>query len=329
MLSIITAAIAAREHRQSASHLRPPPTKRARAPTSDDELDPYEERRRSKGKGRGMEGEEEEGPAWDVLVLDEQEKLLGALERVDREEERRNRRERMVREQKEQDDRDLAEAVAASAAAEAEREAEKGRGDLGDKLVMGASGAGGSGTSTPKGKGKGDGEGSVKPKKEKKEKKGQMSEDVRKRLTDQVAMRSIGGRSFSWLNSAGGSPAPSTPTPGGLPKPKFTPGASSLPPPSFSPSPAHTSLNSNQPNGPSGLSRSSYTASSLDRLGVPLSHDANLGRREKQDWEKGVNVVEKGDLIWALERERGMGTGKGRGRDTLVRNGAGIGKKTK
>lgn len=240
-------------------------------------------------------------------MLDEQEKVLGVLERVDREEERKKRRERMIREQKEQEERDLAEAVAASAAAEAEREASGG---AGERLVVG-----GSGVSTPKGK---EGKEGKEKKEKKKKKEGAMSEDVRKRLTDQVAMRSIGGKTFSWLNAGASSGGFASPTPSNLPKPKFAPG-SSLPPPSFG-TPMHK---------PSGLGAPSFTPGSGEGLlgrmaGVPPLHDAGRREREKEEWERGVNVVERGDLVFALERERGMGVGRGSGRNSIARARAGL-----
>ena len=102
--SLISAAVAARDHRQSSSHFRPPPLvaptarKRRRRDPLDPELDEAE----------GDEDEEMEDvssdqpkvPAWDTLVYDDPERYLTVLERVDRDEERKKRRERMLRDQK-------------------------------------------------------------------------------------------------------------------------------------------------------------------------------------------------------------------------------------
>ena len=145
-----------------------------------------------------------------------------------------------------------------------------------------------------------------------------MSEDVRKRLTDQVAMRSIGGKSFSWATAGASMSGFASPTPSNLPKPKFAPG-SSLPPPTFG-TPIHK---------PSGLGAPSFTPGSGEGLlsrvtGVPPLHDAGRRERDKEEWERGVNVVERGDLVFALERERGMGVGRGSGRDSIARARAGV-----
>lgn len=288
------------------------------------------------GKGKGKE----KVPAWDTLVLDDTEKLLGVLERVDREEERKKRRERMLREQKEQEERDLAEAIAASEAAEREAaEAAGAKGAAVDKLIVGGT-PGGSGPSTPRAGGDDtpvqlDKNG--KPKKPRKKKADgpattarNMSEDVKKRLTDQVAMRSLGGKNFSWLNAGSGGGGLGSPSPAGLPKPKFAP-ASSLPPPTFN---ALGAASGSMPNGSSSLnpsfnpmasSSSGNLPPALNRLaGVPPLHDANRAARTAEEWERGANITEMGDLMWVLERERGVGVGRGSGRNVLLRGRAGI-----
>ncbi|KAK4700184.1 hypothetical protein P7C70_g6066, partial [Phenoliferia sp. Uapishka_3] len=350
LMSLINDAVAARDHRLSASHLRPPPLttkKRRRGAGSDGEDEDGEDddddededfddfdggvakrRARAAAKGKSREGE----PAWDVVVYDDPEKILGVLERVDREEERKRRRERMLRDQKEEEERALEDAIKASE--EAQQAFEGPSSTSIDHLVMGAgggaSGASGSGPATPKGD-ETPGSKDKKPKRERKKKKEtaanprNLSEDVKKRLTDQVTSRQIGGRSYSWLNSGGGVGSSSTgfssPTPGALPKPKFAP-ASSLPPPNFG-SPLATGGF-----GAAGGSATggSHLPSALGRLSnVPPLHDANRARAAKEEWERGQHIVEIGDVVFALERERGMGVGKGTGRNVLLRSRAGLG----
>ncbi|KAL8293534.1 hypothetical protein RQP46_000235 [Phenoliferia psychrophenolica] len=357
LMSLINDAVAARDHRLAASHLRPPPLttrKRKRGedeePEEDDdddeenfdddfdELDGGEAKRARRAAAKGKAREPE--PAWDVVVYDDAEKVLGVLERVDREEERKRRRERMLRDQREEEERALDDAIKASEEAQRDLDGLASSSNL-DHLVMGAGGGtpgpSGSGAATPKGDetpGK-----DKKPKKVRKPKKDtpavtarNMSEDVKKRLTDQVAMRQLGGRSFSWLNSGGAAGSSSggfnSPTPGALPKPKFAP-ASSLPPPTFgSPLATGEFSNSNNANG-TGPSSAIPSALGLGRLSnVPPLHDANRARAAKEEWERGQHVVELGDVVFALERERGMGVGKGTGRNVLMRARAGLGPKS-
>lgn len=328
-------------------------------------------RKRRKGKGTGGIGLDDDDaiePAWDSVVFDDGEKLLGVLERVDREEERKKRRERMLRDQKEEEERALAEAIAASEAAEREAQGENGTGGgagtagnaAGNRASAGPStprpGAGGSGggDETPVGLDK-----NGKPKKPSKKKKldgtapgsiKNMSEDVKKRLTDQTAMRSLGRKQFSWLNNGGGggvgaggfgSPSPA------LPRPKFAP-ASSLPPPTFATPNAHLSrtpgggasnsdglfsplgsagggaAGAGGPGGPGGFGLGPGP-STLSRLShVPPLHDANRAQRQLTEWETSRTVVERDDLLFVLERERGAGIGRGSGRNVVLRAQAGI-----
>ncbi|ORY91727.1 hypothetical protein BCR35DRAFT_299023 [Leucosporidium creatinivorum] len=357
--SLINDAIAARDHRRNSSHLRPPPfalpkKKRKRSDVDGPEGEDGEEEESEEedamdefnldflsGGAGGGKGKEKQ-PAWDSLVLDDGEKLLGVLERVDREEERKKRRERMLREQKEQEERDLAEAIAASEAAERELADSANTKGGADKLLVGGTPGGSAGPSTPRAGGAGGEDTPVqldkngKPKKPRKKKTEtpsmsarNMSEDVKKRLTDQVAMRSLGGKNFSWLN-AGPSGGMGSPSPAGLPKPRFAP-ASSLPPPTFNASGSTSSM----PNGSSSLNPSTSAANAstsssglppaLSRLsGIPPLHDASRARRTEEEWERGANITEMGDLLWVLERERGAGVGKGSGRNVLWRARAGV-----
>ncbi|POY74068.1 hypothetical protein BMF94_2880 [Rhodotorula taiwanensis] len=389
--SLITASVAARDHRQSSSHFRPPPltTPSARKRRRRDPLDPELDEPEDEDNEMEDLSDLPKQPAWDTLVYDDPERYLTVLERVDRDEERKKRRERMLRDQKEQEERELAEAMAAAEAAQRalesdgpgggsggsgggskkeeggtpaeEKKAEpKGKGKAKDKDGAPATPSGKGGADSPAlGK-----DGKPKKARPKKPKPGEaasgtstplpaggsgvknLSEDVRKRLTDQHALRSLGGQKFSWLNAGVGSPSPAGMggfgTPLGLPKPKFaTP--SSLPPPSFAPlgnasgsaTTSTSGLNpaNNAPSTPAGPSRTdgfaldaSAAASALttSRLNVPQLHDAQRSQVAKEAWEAGHHIVELPDLLFALERERGMGVGRGSGKNSAVRGRAGV-----
>ncbi|GAA6012193.1 hypothetical protein JCM8202_003236 [Rhodotorula sphaerocarpa] len=378
--SLIAAAVDARDHRQSSSHFRPPPLaaptarKRRRRDPLDPELDEPEE-------DEEMEdvSDQPKQPAWDTLVYDDPERYLTVLERVDRDEERKKRRERMLRDQKEQEERELAEAMAAAEAAQRALDSDGGArkdengGSAAEEKKSDAKGKGKAkgkdgAPATPSGKGAGDSpaigkDGKPKKARPKKPKAGEaasgastplptggsgvknLSEDVRKRLTDQHALRSLGGQKFSWLNAGVGSPSPAagggigTPTP--LPKPKFA-AQSALPPPSFAPlgnargsattstsnlNPANQGSASAAAAGSADASLAASTAAhslTTSRLNVPQLHDAQRTQIAKDSWEAGHHVVELPDLLFALERERGMGVGRGSGKNSAVRGRAGL-----
>ncbi|BGP14933.1 hypothetical protein JCM10213_007266 [Rhodosporidiobolus nylandii] len=315
----------------------------------------------------------EKRPAWDTLVYDDPERYLSVLERVEREEERKKRRERMLRDQREEEERQLAEAMAASEAARLALEAE-GKGPDGQPLKKGGEDeeeegapAGGkkkkgkgkeAAPSTPMGK-----DGKPAPKKKKKptaaEKKAAaeaggasgastpasgaasaksaaLAEDIKKRLTDQTALRSLGGQKFSWLNAGMGSPSPAgglgtAGGAGGLPKPKFAP-ASALPRGGANGAPSTSGLNpanslsssTTLPPASSNPAAAAQSALTTSRLNIPPLHDAQRTQLARDTWEAGHHVVELPDLLFALERERGMGVGRGSGRNAGVRGRAGI-----
>lgn len=337
LASLINDSIAARDHRLSATHLKPPPfvnKKRKRAineygeeEDSEDEFDEFDD-------GRPQEKE----PAWDHVIFDDQEKILGVLERVDREEEKNQRRARMLRDEKENEARELAEAIAASEAAE--REAMGYAGPSVTSLLTSIPGSlpstpGPSKSShstpgfvkpTPAGPAPYGYTPTGKPKKEPKAKKKKegplvsaknMTADVTKRLSDQTAMRSVGGRQFSWMSASGtASPGFGSPTPGSLPKPKFAP-ASSLPNPSFN-SPSNRPVPPNPFDMAPKVSTSSHPLSRL--ANVPAKHDASRAATALQNWQDSQHSVELKDLLWALERERGMGVGSGSAQKSLTRS---------
>ncbi|GAA5943241.1 uncharacterized protein JCM15063_005304 [Sporobolomyces koalae] len=155
-----------------------------------------------------------------------------------------------------------------------------------------------------------------------------MSEDARKRLTDSSAMKSLGGTKYSWMNAGGlGSPSPGLGSGGISPflgKPKFAPASS------FGPGGGGISTSSLNPANNSSLtlhnSPSTELANALttSRLNVPPLHDAQRTKIARDQWESGHHVVELGDLLFAMDHERGAGVGRGAGRNAAVRGRAGV-----
>ncbi|GAA6061192.1 hypothetical protein JCM10212_002405 [Sporobolomyces blumeae] len=158
-----------------------------------------------------------------------------------------------------------------------------------------------------------------------------MSEDAKKRMTDNSAMRSLGGAKYSWMNAGPmGSPSPASAafggTPGGLPRPKFAPASSLSQMSNF----ATTSTSNLNPANSAPISatgsgqNAAANALMTSRLNIPPLHDAQRTQIAKDRWEAGHHVVELHDLLFALDRERGVGVGKGAGRGAAVRGRAGI-----
>ncbi|EGU12551.1 hypothetical protein RTG_01084 [Rhodotorula toruloides ATCC 204091] len=299
--SLIDSAISARDHRQSSSHFRVPPfvsassttcKKRRRDPLDpdldmdDDDADFDEDEEMADADAAGRP----KVPAWDTLVYDDPERTPSG--------------------------KGGAETPLGKDGKPKKTRAKKVKG-----------GEGGSGASTPA-----PATGSSTK---------NLAEDIKKRLTDQTALRSLGGQKFSWLNSSIGSPSPAGGGLGGagnLPKPKFAP-ASALPPPSFAPNGASTSTSMLNPansaaaagaKAASGAGDETPAASAAaaalttSRLNIPPMHDAQRTQLDKQKWEAGHHVVELQDLLFALDRERGMGVGSGSGRSAAIRGRSGI-----
>ncbi|SCV70558.1 BQ2448_3320 [Microbotryum intermedium] len=324
LMDVIAKSVEARDHRLGAHHLRKAPFGKGK-------------RRRNEGEGEG-EGEEGENnqedeqeddamngcsgkkkePVWDSIVYDEPEKALLILEKVDREEERKRRRERVLRDEKEQEEKELREAVEASERAKREEE--------GETMVEAGIGTGSTpgahqtttSTSTTLDSGSME---TPKPnlllKKKKKRELGQsaiaknLSGDVQKRLTDQIAMRSLGGRSFSWLSGAGGGGGGSA-----MSTPIRPTGGSTLSTPTLGDGTTPSA-------GPSTLNP---FPSTLHRLTtIPSLHDANRQKIDAEEaWRQGAHVVELKDVLFALDNQRGMGVGKGAGKVASLKARAGV-----
>jgi Transcription initiation factor TFIID component TAF4 family len=198
-------------------------------------------------------------PMWRISVRRDIAKQLAALERAEREDEMRIRRER----------KELAAAQAAALAAHAP----------------------GAATGETE-----DGEGGPKKKKKKADGPGvtakNMSEDVRKKMSNAVASHAAGlstGK-YAWMNASNATPAPP-------PKPK----------PAASPAPATTTV-------PAATTASAAAAaaaaigSSWARPYVSTSGKPASATKEEEDTRR---VVTLRDALFVVEKERGHGAGRG------------------
>src|SRR5258708_3454661 len=192
-------------------------------------------------------------PMWRISVRRDVGRQLAALERAEREDEMRIRRER----------KELAAAQAAALAAHAPGAA------TGDTE---------------------DGEGGPKNKKKKADGPGvtakNMSEDVRKKMSNAVASHAAGlstGK-YAWMNASNASPAPP-------PKPK----------PAASPAPATTTA-------PAASPATAAMGSSWARPYVLGSGKATSTAKEEEDTRR---VITLRDALFVVEKERGHGAGRG------------------
>ncbi|KAJ7598930.1 transcription initiation factor TFIID component TAF4 family-domain-containing protein [Mycena floridula] len=199
-----------------------------------------------------------DSPMWGILVRSDVAKQLAAIEKVEREEEFKVRRERKER-------TDMAAAHAAVLAAQA------------------------NGSGAPSSDGYDDMDGGAK-KKRKKEGPGvtarNMSEDVRKKMSNAVASQAAGlGGKYAWMNAANASGTPSRP------KPATT--ASTTSTPSATPS-----------TGGGGWARP-YQATK------PTATAATPAPVTEQDNRMAVTIR---DAMFVIEKERGHGGGRGAAR---------------
>jgi hypothetical protein len=276
---------------------------------------------------------------WDQVMYDDVEKIMGTIDRVEREEERQARKDRLRRDQAEQEERERLERLAQEGGEDGAANGEGGAGS-GDVSMAEASGSG-SMPGTPLGAsfgagdklsksiqgGTGTGKGEKKRKRETPAQTARnMSDDVRKKLSDQTALRNLGTKKrYSWM---GGGPADSPLLKKNLPKPKFPP----LPPSSMrvttNADDEDTSMDDSKsrvkgegtdgdgqltPNPPSALAR--LTA-------VPSAHSASKstsfgGNSMLED--PGNQYITIRDAIFVLENERGKGAGIGSGTKALYR----------
>jgi hypothetical protein len=195
-------------------------------------------------------------PMWRVSVRRDVAKQIGALERAEREEEMRIRRER----------KELATAQAAALAAHAPGAA-SGDGE--------------------------EGEGGPKKKKKKADGPGvtakNMSEDVRKKMSNAVASHAAGlstGK-YAWMNASN-----ATPTPPAKPKPVASPT------PATTTAPVTTATSA---------AAAAAMGSSWARPYVPTSGKAAATKEE----EDSRRIVTLRDALFVVEKERGHGAGRG------------------
>lgn len=323
---LIEAMIAAKQHRVTSNHLPPPPM----YPST------------------GVEGELP-APMWDQVLYDDVEKILTTIDRVEREEEKQARKDRLKRDQAEQETRERLERLAQEGGVVAGMDGDHSgiggeagpSGTSGDTSMFDARGGGGSGSTpgTPMNTSFGPGgplgsKGGLlnsalreslsasgnKDKKRKRENPTQtarnMSDDVRKKLSDQTAMRTLGTKKrYSWMAAGGESPIPKRP----LPKPKFPPHASSLSI-ATNASDASPKEAKDEPNSPSAST--SILPSALARLNaVPPAHEASRTTYPGQSMAEDISnkYVTIRDAIFVMENERGKGAGVGSGTKALFK----------
>ncbi|KIM35005.1 hypothetical protein M413DRAFT_449957 [Hebeloma cylindrosporum] len=214
---------------------------------------------------------EDGSPMWSIVVRSDVGKQLAALEKIEREEETRVRKERKER----------AELTAAHTAA----------------LAAQATGMGVGGQNAENGD---EMEGSAK-KKRKKEGPGvtarNMSEDVRKKMSNAVATQAAGlGGRYSWMTAANASsPAP---------KPKPAPAPSVA-------SPAITTTATTTI--PATTTAPAAASSSWARPYVPLKKPA-ASARDTPTEDDSKTLITMRDALFVIEKERGHGGGRGAAR---------------
>jgi hypothetical protein len=213
---------------------------------------------------------ENDSPMWSIVVRSDVAKQLAALEKVEREEETRIRRERKER-------MDMAAAHAAALAAQAN----------GGVNPMG-------------GDGYDDAEGSAK-KKRKKEGPGvtarNMSEDVRKKMSNAVATQAAGlGGRYAWMNASNAPP----PT---KPKVAAPTATSSIPVAGGSTTPATTTTPALGAGG-----------SSWARPYVPTKKMSATPAQGSAEEEDTRTLITMRDAMFVIEKERGHGGGRGAAR---------------
>ena len=233
---------------------------------------------------------EDGSPMWSIVVRSDIAKQLAALEKIEREEETKVRKER----------KDRAEMTAAHAAA-----LQAQANGMGGSQAMDLGGSGGID----------DSEGGAK-KKRKKDGPGvtarNMSEDVRKKMSNAVATQAAGlGGKYSWMTAANASAAPQ--------KAKPTVTTSTI-----TPSTATTGIAPSTTSGtpttpatatvPSASAVAAATASSWARPYVPTKKSSSAAPTQTPTEEDTRTSVTMRDAMFVVEKERGHGGGRGASR---------------
>jgi len=205
-------------------------------------------------------------PMWSIVVRTDVAKQLAVLERIEREEEMKVRRERKERSE-----------LAAAQSSNYGAQQNVGDGDFDDEEAI-----------QPKKKKKKEGPGVTAR---------NMSEDVRKKMSNAVASQAAGlstGK-YAWMNAATGTSTPA--------KTKST---------TSTPGPSTTTNTTTAANTTAQL-----TASSWARPYVSTTTKQNASKEEKDDDSRRKITLR--DALFVLEKERGHGGGRGSARNYAVR----------
>ena len=207
---------------------------------------------------------EDGNPMWSIVVRTDVAKQLAVLERIEREEEMKVRRERKERSE-----------LAAAQSSNYGTQPNTGDGDFDEEEAM-----------QPKKKKKKEGPGVTAR---------NMSEDVRKKMSNAVASQAAGlstGK-YAWMNAATGTSTPA--------KTKAT-----------TPGPSTTTNNT------STTSTSTPTTSSWARPYVSTTTTKQSTSKEEKDDDSRRKITLR-DALFVLEKERGHGGGRGSARNYAVR----------
>ena len=217
---------------------------------------------------------EDGNPMWSIVVRTDIAKQLAVLERIEREEEMKVRRERKERSE-----------LAAAQSSSYSSQQNSGDGEADDEEAM-----------QPKKKKKKEGPGVTAR---------NMSEDVRKKMSNAVASQAAGlstGK-YAWMNAAAGTSAPT--------KAKLAT--------STKESSATTSAttNTNSTTTATTSATTQQTMSSWARPYVSSTAKQNSSRDERDEDSRRKIVLR--DALFVLEKERGHGGGRGSARNYAVR----------
>lgn len=214
---------------------------------------------------------EDDNPMWSIVVRTDIAKQLAVLERIEREEEMKVRRERKERSE-----------LAAAQSSNYGSQQNVGDGEIDDEEAM-----------QPKKKKKKEGPGVTAR---------NMSEDVRKKMSNAVASQAAGlstGK-YAWMNAAAGTSAAS--------KTKTTTSTKEL---------STTAVSTTNANTTTASTSTQSSASSWVRPYVSSTSKQNTSKEEKD--EDSRRKITLRDALFVLEKERGHGGGRGSARNYAVR----------
>ena len=215
-------------------------------------------------------------PMWSIVVRTDIAKQLAVLERIEREEEMKVRRERKERSE-----------LAAAQSSSHSSQQNAGDGELDDDEAM-----------QPKKKKKKEGPGVTAR---------NMSEDVRKKMSNAVASQAAGlstGK-YAWMNAAAGTSTSA--------KGKSTTSTKELPTTTTT-----TSTNPNA-NNTTTATTSTTTQQTMSSWARPYISTTKQGSSRDEKDEDSRRKISLRDAIFVLEKERGHGGGRGSARNYAVR----------